>query len=100
MNRLETTLKVGNQIVTAVSVSGFAKVVGKSRNTILRYERNGILPQAIFFVWGHRYYPKSLAVEVAPLIQKLPLNTKPPQEIISQINLLFTKEREKYAKSR
>lgn len=95
---LETTLSVGGRIVTAVSISGLAKIVGKSRNTLLRYERNGTLPMAIFLLRGYRYYPKSLAVEIAPIIQALPLHTKPPQDLISKLNFLFNKEREKYAK--
>lgn len=91
------TLNVNGRIVTAVTVAGLAKIVGKSRNTILRYERLGVFPPAPLRVGNYRYYSVTLAKSLAPLVQQLPLHTRPDADIIARINKLFSDERSKYA---
>lgn len=99
MKRASQTKKfnISGHIVDCVTVSGLALIVGKSRRTIIRYEDTGVIPKAIIVYKGIRYYPVEFAKSLAPLIKALPGNTKPSAEQLSQINLLFRTEREKYA---
>lgn len=91
------TLNVNGRLVTAVTIAGLASIVGKSRNTILRYERLGVFPPAPLRVGNYRYYSVTLAKNLAPLVHQLPLHKKPEAEIIAKINKLFSEERSKYA---
>lgn len=86
-------------MVEAVTVSGLAEIIGKSRNTVLRYERNGVFPQAPLMLGQLRYYPLSLAKKLVPVVEKLPLHKKPEPELVILINKLFKEERDKYAGS-
>lgn len=95
---LERTFIVNGKMVTVVSISGLAKIVGKSRNTLLRYERTGVFPPAIFMLNGYRYYPKAMAKKLVDVVTRLPLNTKPPADMQVEINKIFAEERSKYAK--
>lgn len=93
----QTTLIVRGKMVDVVSVSGLAHIIGKSRDTVLRYERKDVFPPAPILKGSYRYYPVSLARKLVPLVEKLPLHKKAEPELISEINKLFKEEREKYA---
>ena len=94
---VETTLNVKGKLVSAVTLSGFADILGKSTMTIRRYEEKVIFPQAIFYVRGVRYYPKSFAKELAKLVSEIPNGVEIPLELREKILLEFQKERSKYA---
>ena len=92
----QTTLRIkGVGIVDVVTVAGLARIVGKSRNTILRYENTDLFPIAPIMVGTKRYYPLSLAKRLAPLVEKIPNGKKPDAELITMIHKLFTEEKEK-----
>ena len=84
-------------VVEVVTISGLGEIVGKSRTTLLRYIRTGVLPEAPFTLNGYRYYSVELARKLKPIIQRLPLNTKPSAEDLVQINSLFKEEIARYA---
>ena len=86
-------LSVNGHIVEVVSIKGFGDIVGKSRNTLLRYERSGVLPPAIIVCNGYRYYTISMAKKLQPLISSLPLNRKPDAELLAKISQVFKDER-------
>lgn len=94
---LQTTLNVNGRLVEAVTITGLAKIVGKSRDTILRYERTEIFPPAPMMLGRFRYYPVSLAKRLAPIVAQLPPHKKPEPELLIEINKVFKEEREKYA---
>lgn len=85
----------GVGMVEAVTVAGLARMAGKSKNTLMRYERKDILPLAPLKVGNRRYYPVSLAARLVPLLQSFPVNQKPDPDAIVQINRLFKEEKEK-----
>ena len=82
-------------IVDVVTVAGLAKIIGKSKNTILRYEKSDVFPMAPIMVGAKRYYPLSLARRLVPLVERLPGNRKPDAELIVEINKLFKEEKNK-----
>lgn len=96
---LKKTFTVNGRLVTVVTISGLAQILGKSRNTILRYEKTGVFPPAIFMMNGYRYYPEAMARKLVDVVTRLPLNTKPPAELQVEINKIFAEERSKYAKA-
>lgn len=93
----QTTLIVHGKMVEVVSVTGLAHIIGKSRDTVLRYERKDVFPPAPILKGSYRYYPVSLARKLVPLVEKLPLHKKAEPELIAEINKLFNEERMKYA---
>lgn len=95
---LETTISFKGKLLSAVTVSGLAEIVGKSRDTILRYEREGTFPIAPFKLGAVRYYPTSLAERLKPLVARLPGNTRPPAELVAEIALAFKEEVQKCQK--
>lgn len=96
----QTTLIVNGVMVEAVTVAGLAEIIGKSRVTILRYERTDIFPTAPIMKGQLRYYPISFARRLAPLVAQLPPHKKPEPELLVEINKLFKEEREKYANTK
>ena len=92
----QTILRIkGVGIVDVVTVTGLARIIGKSRDTVLRYERTDVFPMAPIMVGTKRYYPLSLARRLVPLVARLPGNKKPDAELIAKINLVFKEERDK-----
>lgn len=89
---LESLISYKGKAFTAVTVSGLANIVGKSRDTILRYERTGVFPMAPFRLGVFRYYPKSLAIRLRPLVARIPGHTKPSAELLAEISLAFKEE--------
>lgn len=89
------SFNINGILVEAVSIKELAEMVGKSRNTILRYERVGIFPAAPIRFKGVRYYPISLANSLIELVQKIPGHKKPEQSLIVEINRVFNIERNK-----
>lgn len=95
-NHTHTTLHIkGVGIVEVVTVAGLASIVGKSRGTILRYEKINVLPLAPILVGTRRYYPISLAKRLAPIVAKLPSNKKPDANTLVEIDRLFKDEKNK-----
>lgn len=93
---IQTTLHIkGVGLVEVVTVTGLARIIGKSRNTVLRYEQQDVFPLAPIRVGDNRYYPLSLAKRLAPLVAKLPGNRKPEAELLVEINRLFKDEKSK-----
>ena len=99
MSKRKFTKRVAikGKVVEVVTISGLGEIVGKSRNTLLRYIRNGVLPEAPFTLNGYRYYSVTLAENLKPIIENLPLHTKPPAEDLAKIQRLFNEEITKYA---
>ena len=92
----QTTLRIkGVGIVDVVTVTGLARIIGKSRDTVLRYERVDIFPMAPIMVGTKRYYPLSLARRLVSLVARFPCNKKPDAELIVEINRLFKEEKSK-----
>lgn len=92
----ELTLYIkGGGLVRVVTLSGLAKIVGKSKSSLLRYERTDVFPLAPIKKGNNRYYPVSLAKRLAPLVAELPSYKKPDAELIAKINLVFKEERDK-----
>lgn len=85
----------GGGLIRVVTLSGLAKIVGKSKSSLLRYERTDVFPLAPIMKGNNRYYPISLAKRLVPLVAKLPSYKKPDAELIAQINLVFKEERDK-----
>lgn len=93
---LKTTLNIrGVGLVEVVTVTGLAQIVGKSRNTILRYEKMDIFPLAPIRVGNYRYYPTSLAKRLVPLVSKIPNGRKPDALLLVEIDKLFKEEKSK-----
>lgn len=93
---IQTTLLIkGVGVVDVVTVTGLARMLGKSRDTILRYERNDVFPLAPIMVGTIRYYPLSLARRLAPIVARIPNNKKPDAELIVEINKLFKEVKSK-----
>lgn len=88
-------LKVNGMIVEATTVKGFADIVGKSRDSISRYEELDYIQAAPLTFGNYRYYPVTLCQRLKPLIQKFPTNRPPSAELITQINQIFNDERNK-----
>ena len=92
----QTTLRIkGVGIVDVVTVAGLARVIGKSRNTVLRYENTDLFPIAPIMVGTKRYYPLSLARKLIPLVEKIANGRKPDAELIVMIHKLFKEEKGK-----
>lgn len=85
----------GVGLVEVVTVEGLARIIGKSRNTVLRYERQGVFPPAFIRVGDRRYYPLSLAKGLVSVVSQLPTNRKPDANLIVEINRLFKSEKDK-----
>ena len=93
---VQTTLRIkGVGIVEVVTITGLARIVGKSRDSILRYEKADTFPMAPIMVGTKRYYPLSLAKRLAPLVARIPGNKKPDAGLIVEINKLFKEEKNK-----
>lgn len=93
---VQTTLRIkGAGIVEVVTVVGLARIIGKSRDSVLRYERTDVFPMAPIMVGAKRYYPLSLARRLAPLVARIPGNRKPDAGLIVEINRLFKEEKDK-----
>lgn len=93
---IQTVLHIkGVGLIDVVTVTGLAKIIGKSRNTILRYEKNDVFPMAPIMVGTRRYYPISLARRLVPLVARFSSNRKPDAGVIVEINRLFKEEKSK-----
>lgn len=92
----QTVINVkGVGLVKVVTVTGLATIIGKSRNTVLRYEKMDVFPLAPIMVGNNRYYPLSLAENLIPLVRRIPNGRKPDAELIASINKLFKDEKNK-----
>lgn len=95
-SRTQTTLLVkGVGMVEVVTLLGLSRIIGKSRSSILRYEKTGVFPEAPIMVRSVRYYPLTLAKRLIPLVNIIPPHRKPYAELICEINKVFKEEREK-----
>lgn len=90
--KLQTTLIVKGVMVESVTVTGLARIIGKSKDTVLRYEKNDVFPLAPITVKGVRYYPLSLAKRLVPLVERIPRHKKPDSDLIVEINKVFKEE--------
>lgn len=88
-------LKIGASLVEAHTVAGLSRMVGKSRDTILRYEKLGIFPPAPILYGSIRYYPLELCRRLVPLVRRIPTNRKVDANLIVEINKAFKEEKEK-----
>lgn len=82
-------------MVEVVSISGLAKIINRSRDTILRYERTDVFPLAPILKGNYRYYPISLAKRLVPLVNKIPRNKKVDAIVLAEICKLFKEEKDK-----
>lgn len=93
---IQTLLNVKDVgLVEVVTVEGLARVIGKSRSTVLRYEKLGIFPLAPLKVRDNRYYPLALAKKLIPLVSKIPNGRKVDPQLVVEINKAFKEERNK-----
>ena len=88
-------LKVGDRLIECCTVKGLADILGKSRDTISRYEELGYFPSAPLLVGTYRYYPVSLAERLKGIVKKFPINKPPSAELITEITIVFNEERNK-----
>ena len=92
----QTTLQIGDRIVIAVTIGGLAEAIGKSTDTIRRYEKTGIFPKAPLMGGQIRYYPLTLVEGLVPIMKNFRSGVTPKAEDIVKINALFNEERIKY----
>ena len=85
----QKTFTVNGKIVKAVSIAGLAEYLGKSKDTLLRYEKKDFLPPSPLLVKGCRYYPLSMLQELRNYVDTFPSNRPPSPEVITGINKLF-----------
>ena len=88
-------LKVNGRLVECCTVKGLADILGKSRDTIMRYEDMGYFPTAPLRLGGYRYYPVSLAKRLRAVVQKFPINKAPSAELRVEVTKIFNEERSK-----
>lgn len=88
-------LSVNGNIIDATTIKGLADIVGKSRDSISRYEELGYIPSAPIVFKSYRYYPLTLCHRLKPIIQKFPPNRPPDAELLVCINQIFNDERSK-----
>lgn len=94
-NPTSITLNVNGLRVESVTILGLARIIGKSRTSVLRYEKSEVFPPAPLKVGNVRYYPISLARRLIPLVDQIPQYKKPDASLISEINKVFKEERNK-----
>ena len=82
----------GVGIVGVVSIMGLARMVGKSKISILRYEAKDIFPEAPIKVRDQRYYPITLAEKLIPIVRKFPPNSPPSAELVAEVSRVFNEE--------
>ena len=88
-------LNVGGVLVECCTIKGLADILGKSRDSISRYEELGYFPDAPLRVGSYRYYPVSLANRLKPIVAKFPPNRPPRAEVLVEVNKIFNEERNK-----
>lgn len=88
-------LKVGDRLIDCCSVKGLADILGKSRDSVSRYEEIGYFPEAPLRVGTYRYYPVSLANRLKPIVAKFPPNRPPSAELLVEVNKVFNEEKNK-----
>lgn len=84
---------INGVVIEAYTIAGLARCLGKSKDTILRYEEKDVFPLAPFSKNNIRYYPVSLAKKLVPIVKQIPSNRPPSAEIIIEINKLFKEEK-------
>lgn len=97
MKNMSKKIKLSNKVVEVTTISGLAAIVGKSRPTILRWEKDEIFPSAPITLGSYRYYPVSYCKNVAKIVSNFPPNKSPSADLIVQLNKLYKEEIEKYA---
>ena len=95
MRRVEKRFRIGGILVVATTAAGLANLINKSKDSVLRYEKTGILPPAPIIYRGRRYYPLSLCSKLAEIIKEFPPNKPPSAELIQKITILFNTEKSK-----
>lgn len=93
--KLVKRLKINGKLVDCTTSMGLARIVGKSKDSILNYEKKGYLPMTFLKVGTYRYYPISLCQKLKVILDKFPTNRPPDQELIVEVNKLFKEERSK-----
>lgn len=97
MNRNDRTRVIMNVksvgLVEFVTIAGLADIIGKSRSSVMRYERDETFPSAPLLIKNKRYYPRSLAERLVPLVRKIPPHKKPEAELVSEIYRVFKEEK-------
>jgi hypothetical protein len=88
-------LKVGDRLVECCTIKGLADILGKSRDSVSRYEELSYFQDAPLRLGSYRYYPVSLAKRLKPLVAKFPSNRPPSAELLVEINKVFNDERNK-----
>ena len=97
MKNMSKKIKLSNKVVEVTTISGLAAIVGKSRPTILRWEKDEIFPPAPITLGNYRYYPISYCKNVTKIVSNFPPNKSPSADLIVQLNKLYKEEIEKYA---
>ena len=83
------------RIVECTTVQGLDDIVGKSKDSILRYEELGVFPQAPLVYGNIRYYPLSLCERLRPLVAQFKSNKSPDAELRRQVTVVFNEEKQK-----
>ena len=92
---LTKRFKVNGNVVECTTVQGLADIVGKSKDSILRYEEMLVIPDAPLRVKNIRYYPLSLCERLKPIIKQFKSNRPPSAELQVQITIIFNEEKQK-----
>lgn len=88
-------LRVNGVIVEAVTIAGLSEIIGKSKDSILRYEKMDVFPPAPLSKGKVRYYPVTLANRLVPLVSKISPGKNTPAELVAEINKVFQEEIQK-----
>lgn len=92
---LTKRFKINGLVVECTTAQGLADIVGKSKDSILRYEELGIIPDAPLRVKNIRYYPLSLCERLKPIVDQFKSNRPPSAELQVQVTLIFNDEKQK-----
>lgn len=97
MKKMSKKVKICGKVVEVTSVSGLAMIVGRSRATILRWEKEEVFPPAPIILGTYRYYPLGYCSDAAKIVKDFQTNKAPRPELITRLNKLYKEEIEKYA---
>lgn len=84
---------VNGHVVKCTTVQGLGLAVGRSRDTILLYHREGIFPDPPLKKGQVRYYTLSLVEKLIPLVKRLYVKHVMDHDVRAEIHKAFEQER-------
>lgn len=81
-------IRIEGQVIEVVSIAGLARALGRSSQTIRRWERNGLIPRAPIWLPSddihavRRLYPTSLVAQIAKITERKPCGSLERQRMV------------------